>query len=105
MCLIALKFAPGQPRFLLLAANRDEEHARPARPMAWWGGGRDVLAGRDERAGGTWMAAGRSGRWAAATNLRNGVPAAGRRWRWGLRAGFVEGRLAAGGYLRRVAHR
>src|SRR5690625_4484276 len=92
MCLIALKFAPGQPRFLLLAANRDEEHARPARPMAWWGGGRDVLAGRDERAGGTWMAAGRSGRWAAVTNLRNGVPAAGRRSRGDLPTGFVEGR-------------
>jgi len=102
MCLIALKFAPGQPRFLLLAANRDEEHARPARPMAWWGGGRDVLAGRDERAGGTWMATGRSGRWAAVTNLRNGAPVAGRRSRGDLPTGFVDGGLSPEDYVRRV---
>src|SRR5690625_1184065 len=102
MCLIALTFAPGQPRFWLLAANRDEEDARPARAMAWWGGGRDVLGGRDERGGGTWMAAGRSGRWAAVTNLRNGVPAAGRRTRGDLPTGFVEGSLSPEDYVRRV---
>src|SRR5699024_10896236 len=96
MCLIALQFAPGQPRFLLLAANRDEEHARRARPVARWG------AGRDERAGGTWMAAGRSGRWAAVTNLRNGAPAAGRRSRGDLPTGFVEGSLSPEDYVRRV---
>ena len=36
MCLIAFRFSPGQARHLLLAANRDEHHQRPARPMAWW---------------------------------------------------------------------
>src|SRR5690625_5213053 len=48
------------------------------------------------------MAAGRSGRWAAVTNLRNGTPAAGRRSRGDLPTGFVDGGLSPEDYVRRV---
>lgn len=62
------------PRFpLILAANRDEFHARPTRAMHWWSD-RDLLAGRDEQSGGTWMGITRDGRVAAVTNYRSGRP-------------------------------
>ena len=59
---------------LVLAANRDEYHARPAAPATW---GRDapfhgVLAGRDLTAGGTWLAVRCDGRFALVTNVRDG---------------------------------
>lgn len=62
------------PRFpLILAANRDEFHARPTLAMHWWPD-RDILAGRDEQSGGTWMGITRNGRVAAVTNYRSGRP-------------------------------
>ncbi|WP_404368528.1 NRDE family protein [Marinobacter sp.] len=76
MCLIL--FALGQhPEFpLVLAANRDEFHARPTSPMHWWARG-SVLAGRDERSGGTWLAVDSQGTVSAVTNVREpGAPSA-----------------------------
>jgi uncharacterized protein with NRDE domain len=49
-------------------ANRDEYHARPAAPAAWWDEG--FLAGRDLKAGGTWLGVDRRGRFALLTNVR-----------------------------------
>jgi uncharacterized protein with NRDE domain len=63
------------PRFaLVIAANRDEFHARPAAAAAWgdtppFDG---ILAGRDLEAGGTWLGVRRDGRWALLTNVREG---------------------------------
>lgn len=71
MCLIAFHWAPGTPRPLVLAANRDEFHARPTRALHWWQWPDGPLAGRDEQAGGTWLAVRRDGRWAAITNFRD----------------------------------
>jgi uncharacterized protein with NRDE domain len=69
MCLVVLA-VDAHPRLaLVLAANRDEYHARPARPAAWTG---DVLSGRDLLAGGTWLAVRRDGRFALVTNVRDG---------------------------------
>lgn len=90
MCLIAFSFTPGRERHLLLAANRDEFHDRPARPMAWWHWPDGPLAGRDERAGGTWIAAGRDGRWAAVTNFRDPRVNGGERSRGELPLRFLE---------------
>ena len=70
MCLVvfAWKVHPDYP--LILAANRDEYHARPAQEAHWWPDRPDILAGRDLQAGGTWLALSRSGRFATVTNYR-----------------------------------
>ena len=72
MCLaiVALNAHPRYP--LLIAANRDEFHARPAAPASWWPDA--TLAGRDLAAGGTWFGVRPWGRWALVTNYREGVP-------------------------------
>jgi len=102
MCLITLSFTPDQERHLLLAANRDEFHARPARPMAWWPGSPSVLAGRDEQAGGTWLAVARDGRWAAVTNVRDPRAPRGQRSRGELPLAFFEGGLSPADHARQV---
>ena len=55
----------------LVAANRDEFHARPATRAQWWPDQPRILAGRDLEAGGTWLGITRSGRFAALTNYRD----------------------------------
>ena len=70
MCLIVFAFKAHPDYRLILAANRDEFHARPAEAMHWWPDHPDLLAGRDLQAGGTWLGIGRSGRFAAVTNYR-----------------------------------
>jgi uncharacterized protein with NRDE domain len=70
MCLIVFCWQPGSATPLVVAANRDEYYARAAAPLAWWPGDR-VLAGRDLRAGGSWMGVSRDGRFAALTNYRD----------------------------------
>src|SRR3954464_10130089 len=70
MCLILFAWqVPGrQP--LVVAANRDEFHARPAAPAAFWQDQPAILAGRDLEARGTWMGVSRSRKFAAVTNYR-----------------------------------
>ncbi len=58
---------------LVLAANRDEFHDRESAPMAWWDG-QGILAGRDLRAGGTWLGLSQAGRIALLTNVREPGP-------------------------------
>ncbi len=68
MCLVAVAL-DAHPRYsLAIAANRDEYHAREARPAHWWDEG--WLAGRDLSAGGTWFGVRPDGRWALVTNVR-----------------------------------
>jgi len=70
MCLILLAWRSHAEHPLIVAANRDEFHARPARPAAFWDDSPAILAGRDMEAMGTWMGVARSGRFAAVTNYR-----------------------------------
>lgn len=70
MCLVVFAWQQHADYPLILAANRDEFHARPAEPMAWWRDRRSILAGRDLQAGGTWLAVARNGRFATVTNYR-----------------------------------
>jgi uncharacterized protein with NRDE domain len=66
MCLlIAIR---GQDGSLLLAANRDEWYDRPSSAPAVWEGCPALLAGRDLRAGGTWLAVNACGVVSAVTN-------------------------------------
>lgn len=70
MCLavLALHALPGIP--VLIAANRDEFHARPTHPAAQWADAPGLYAGRDGLAGGTWMGVTAQGRFALVTNFR-----------------------------------
>ena len=71
MCLVLIAYRR-HPRYpLLLAANRDEFHARPAQALHWWNGSPRMLAGRDLQAGGTWLGLDASGRMALVTNYRD----------------------------------
>ncbi len=75
MCLAVLAL-DAHPRFaLVLAANRDEFHARPALAAAWGTHApfHDILSGRDLAAGGTWLGVHRDGRFAFVTNVRQGT--------------------------------
>lgn len=76
MCLLAFNWRPSHPTPLILVANRDEFHERPAMPMHWWsvnqGNPFELLAGKDLKAQGTWLGFNRSGRFAFLTNIRPG---------------------------------
>jgi uncharacterized protein with NRDE domain len=68
MCLAVVALTAHPRHALVVAANRDEFHARDAAPAYWWDEG--WLAGRDLTAGGTWLGVTRTGRWALLTNIR-----------------------------------
>jgi len=103
MCLIAVAWRASSSRPLVVAANRDEAHARPSAAAAWWQDAPDVLAGRDLSAGGTWLGVDRRGRFAAVTNLRpNGARVTAPRSRGALVAGFLRGRESAERYAARI---
>jgi uncharacterized protein with NRDE domain len=74
MCLIGLAL-DAHPRWsLVIAANRDEFFDRPATGLDWWRPRQDaswLLAGRDLRAGGTWMGLSDGGRVGLLTNVRD----------------------------------
>lgn len=70
MCLLVLAWA-AHPRYrLLVAANRDEYHERPAAPLAKWPEPPGILAGRDLRAAGTWLGLDPARRFGVVTNFR-----------------------------------
>ena len=71
MCLVVIAWKARDDLPLIVAANRDEWRERPAEPARWWQDQPEILAGRDLRAGGTWMGVTRSGRFAAVTNFRD----------------------------------
>lgn len=102
MCLIAFRWQPGAERPLFMAANRDEFHARPTSALGWWDWPTGPLAGRDEEAGGTWMAAARRGRFAAITNYRDPDASAGERSRGELPLAWLESGLSAGDFAEEV---
>lgn len=70
MCLIVFAWKAHPDYRLIVAANRDEFHARPTKSAHWWPDDPDILAGRDLQAGGTWLGLSRNGRFAAVTNYR-----------------------------------
>lgn len=105
MCLIAFAFGladRGGPA-LRLASNRDEYYSRPTEPAHWWADASHAFGGRDQLAGGTWLAASRRGRVAAITNHRNGLPAKAPRSRGTLVADFVRGHEPIAAYARAIA--
>jgi len=117
MCLIvfAWQVVPGVP--LIAAANRDEFYDRDTTPAAPWPDAPHIYAGRDLKAGGSWMGITRPGaqdgagvnaggpsRFAAITNVRNPqehnplAPSRGQ-----LVADFLAGSMTAQEYVAQIA--
>jgi uncharacterized protein with NRDE domain len=71
MCLIFISIEAHPKYPLLIAANRDEFYDRPSAPASFWPEAPQLLAGRDLRAGGTWLGITKTGRIAALTNYRD----------------------------------
>ena len=71
MCLIVMAWRAHPEIPCLIAANRDELHGRQTAAAHWWTDRKDILAGRDLVAGGTWIGITRTGRFAAITNYRH----------------------------------
>jgi len=72
MCLAVIAL-DAHPRYaVIVGANRDEYHRRPAERAHWWrdSEGHQLLAGRDLEHEGTWLGVNRLGRWAFVTNVR-----------------------------------
>ena len=92
MCLLAFAYNHSADAPLIVISNRDEFYRRETLPMHWWQDG-DVLAGRDQQAGGTWLGLSKNGRFAAVTNFRdlhrNGAPSSNLRSRGDLVTAFL----------------
>jgi len=100
MCLLVLAWQV-HPRYrLIVAANRDEFHERPTAAMAEWSPPDEIIAGRDLRAGGTWLAVDRARRFGVVTNFRDlQRPAAGAPSRGHLIPAYLRNPASAGEYL------
>lgn len=100
MCLILVAWQAHPDYPLVVAANRDEFHARRSAAADFWTDDSRILAGRDLEAGGTWLGLSRHGRFAALTNYRDptrhrpDAPSRG-----GLVAGFLGGDPGIDDYL------
>ena len=91
MCLILVAWRVHEAYPLIVAANRDEFHGRPAARAAFWDDKPEVLAGRDLQARGTWMGVSRGGRFAAVTNYRGGTEPGAAESRGALVTHFLDG--------------
>jgi len=101
MCLLVLAWR-SHPRYrLVVAANRDEFHARPAAPLAPWADVAGVVGGRDLQAGGAWFAAGAAQRLGIVTNFREfGRQRRSAPSRGGLIPAYLAGTLPPADFLR-----
>src|SRR4051794_13055735 len=103
MCLLVLAWRR-HPHFrLVVAANRDEFHARPAAPLAPWSDIEGVAGGRDLQANGAWFAIDAQRRVGIVTNFREfGRHRRSAPSRGGLIPGFLSGADAPADYLRKL---
>lgn len=74
MCLILLAWKTHPDYPLILLANRDEHYTRPTAALHAWETKPIMYAGKDLEAGGTWLGATETGRFAAVTNIRDTQP-------------------------------
>ena len=100
MCLILLAWQVLGRHALVVAANRDEFHARPSAPAAFWEDQPAILAGRDLEARGTWMGISRGGRFAAVTNYRGAREPSAKHSRGALVTAFLSGDDKPGEYIK-----
>ena len=112
MCLLIFAHRVDSQLPLIVAANRDEFHARPTTASHFWSDHPDLLAGRDLQLGGTWMGVTRGGsspdeagggRFAAVTNYRDPARTApAPRSRGELPLGFLAGVEHPADYLEKL---
>ena len=102
MCLIVLAWRAHRSFPLVVAANRDEFHARPAAAAAFWSECPSLLAGRDLQAMGTWMGVTRGGRFAAVTNYRGAREPSAAESRGALVSRFLGNGQPAASYMSEV---
>ena len=75
MCILFLAINQHHDYPLIVAANRDEYFSRPSDAMHYWADHPNILAGRDQLKGGTWLGVNNDGQFCAVTNFRSGVSA------------------------------
>jgi uncharacterized protein with NRDE domain len=100
MCLLVLAWRTHPRLPLVVAANRDEFHAREAAPLGEWDAVPGMVGGRDLQAGGAWFAVDARRRCGIVTNFRE----FGRRRRsapsrGGLIPAYLAGAQAPGDFL------
>lgn len=103
MCLILFAWRTTPELDLLVCANRDEFHSRPARAARFWPNATDLLAGQDLQAGGTWLGVNRHGDFAAVTNFREPGITTGDRSRGELCTDFLNSNASASDWLNGLA--
>jgi uncharacterized protein with NRDE domain len=103
MCIVAIAHLASSRYPLIVAANRDERHARPSAPADWWGGPGSLLAGRDLTAGGTWLGVTGAGRFAAVTNIFEAGIRPAEHSRGSLVTGFLLGSATPSEYAETIA--
>ena len=107
MCLIALSVEKSkdwngkESYFFKIIANRDEYHERKTTAMHWWSN-KEILAGKDEEAGGTWLGTNREGKFGAITNLKENSAIKYDSSRGALVTDFLESNLSAKAYLEEI---
>jgi uncharacterized protein with NRDE domain len=105
MCLLLLALKEHPAYKLILAANRDEFYDRPTAPLGFWKSNFDLLAGRDLKAGGTWLGITRTGRLAAVTNYRDPAhPTEQASSRGNLVLDFLRKKVPAAEYLEKIVN-
>jgi uncharacterized protein with NRDE domain len=70
MCLLVIAWRVHPHHRLIVAANRDEFHERPAAPLGTWPDAPGIIGGRDIQAGGAWFAVDTRERCGIVTNFR-----------------------------------
>lgn len=107
MCIAYIAVGVNADWPLIIAANRDEYHARPSQPAQPWHDEPQVLAGRDLQAGGTWLGLSQNrGRLALLTNYREAPSQKGttQRSRGELIPQFLRDERSPDDYLADLAH-
>lgn len=103
MCLLVLAWRCHPWYEVVIAANRDEFHQRPAAPLASWPDMPGIVGGRDLQANGAWFAVDGSARFGIVTNFREfGRRRRGAPSRGGLVPAFLSSTDGAEASLRRL---
>lgn len=71
MCLLVFSYRQHPVYNFIFASNRDEFYGRPTRAASFWEEYPSILAGKDMKAGGTWMGITKGGDFSALTNYRD----------------------------------